>query len=61
VYDYALRECHSRQRAAYEGDLAADVASLRARNDALADWTEPLSSRLLRNWVYKSALVLRLA
>ncbi|MCM2310323.1 MAG: sulfotransferase family protein [Steroidobacteraceae bacterium] len=61
VYDYALRECHVRQRAAYEGDLAADVANLRARNQTLAAWTEPLSSRLLRNWVYKSALVLRLA
>jgi hypothetical protein len=61
VYDYALRECHARQRAAYKGDLAADVATMRERNQHLAAWTEPLSSRLLRNWVYKSALVLRLA
>lgn len=61
VYDFARREIFERQRRAYAGDLAADVASLRARNEALADWTEPLSSRLLRNWVYKSALVLRLA
>jgi hypothetical protein len=61
VYDFALRECHVRQRGAYAGDLAADVANLRARNATLAAWTEPLSSRLLRNWVYKSALVLRLA
>ncbi len=61
VYDYALRECHARQLAAYRGDLAADVAAMRGRNQHLAEWTEPLSSRLLRNWVYKSALVLRLA
>jgi hypothetical protein len=61
VYDFALRECHARQRAAYAGDLAADVATMRERNQNLAEWTEPLSSRLLRNWVYKPALVLRLA
>jgi septation ring formation regulator EzrA len=61
VYDYCLRERHARQLAAYRGDLAADVAAMRERNQHLAEWTEPLSSRLLRNWVYKSALVLRLA
>ena len=61
VYDFALRECHARQQAAYAGDLAADVATMRERNQNLAEWTEPLSSRLLRNWVYKPALVLRLA
>jgi hypothetical protein len=61
VYDFAVRDCHARQRAAYPGDLAADVATMRERNQNLAEWTEPLSSRLLRNWVYKPALVLRLA
>lgn len=61
VYDYALRECHARQLAAYRGDLAADVAAMRERNQRLAEWTEPLASRLLRNWVYKPALLLRLA
>jgi hypothetical protein len=61
VYDFAVRECHARQRAAYPGDLAADVATMRERNQNLAEWTEPLSSRLLRNWVYKPALVLRIA
>ena len=61
VYDYAMRECHARQRAGYVGDLAADVAAMREHNQHLAEWTEPLSSRLLRNWVYKPALVLRLA
>jgi len=61
VYDFALRECQARQRAAYVGDLAADVATMRGRNQNLAEWIEPLSSRLLRNWVYKPALVLRLA
>jgi hypothetical protein len=61
VYDFAVRECHARQRAAYPGDLTADVATMRERNQNLAEWTEPLSSRLLRNWVYKPALVLRLA
>jgi hypothetical protein len=61
VYDYAMRECHARQLAAYRGDLAADLVAMRERNQHLAQWTEPLSSRLLRNWVYKPALVLRLA
>jgi hypothetical protein len=61
VYDWAVRERFARQRAAYRGDLAADLAELRRRNAALTEWDEPLSSRLLRNWVYKPALVLRLA
>ena len=61
VYDYALREHCARQRAAYDGDLASDVAALRERNARITDWDEALSSRLLRNWVYKPALVLRLA
>jgi hypothetical protein len=61
VYDYAVREIFERQRQAYAGDLAADVAALRERNRRLAVWREPLSSRLLRNWVYKPALALRLA
>jgi hypothetical protein len=60
VYDYALREHCARQRAAYTGDLAADVAALRERNAGITDWDEALSSRLLRNWVYKPALLLRL-
>jgi hypothetical protein len=61
VYDYAMRECHAWQVAAYRGDLAGDAARMRERNRNLTEWTEPLSSRLLRNWVYKPALVLRLA
>lgn len=61
VYDFAMRECHARQRAAYAGDLAADVAALSERNRSFAEWREPLASRLLRNWVYKPALLLRLA
>jgi hypothetical protein len=61
LYDYVLREHCARQRAAYGGDLAADVAALRERNASITDWDEALSSRLLRNWVYKPALVLRLA
>jgi hypothetical protein len=61
VYDYAVREFGARQRLAYRGDLAADVAALRERNRQATDWDEPLSSRLLRNWVYKPALALRLA
>jgi len=61
LYDFARGEIFERQRRAYVGDLAADVAALRERNQHLAEWTEPLSSRLLRNWVYKPALVLRLA
>jgi hypothetical protein len=61
VYDYAARELFARQRTSYVGDLAADVAALKRRNEALIDWREPLSSRLLRNWVYKPALLLRVA
>jgi hypothetical protein len=37
------------------------VARLRERNEQVTDWDESLSSRLLRNWVYKPALILRLA
>jgi hypothetical protein len=61
VYDFAVRELCARQRRDYRGDLAADVAALRERNARITDWDETLSSRLLRNWVYKPALVLRLA
>ena len=61
VYDFAVREFFDRQRLAYGAALAADVAALRQRNNAITDWSEPLSARLLRNWVYKPALVLRLA
>jgi hypothetical protein len=61
VYDFARHEMFERQRQAYIGDLAADVTALRERNRQLTDWSEPLSSRLLRNWVYKPALALRLA
>jgi hypothetical protein len=61
VYDFAVREHYARQRQAYRGDLAADVAALRERNQQVTDWSEPLSGRLLRNWVYKPALMLRLA
>jgi len=61
VYDFAVRELFARQRQAYVGDLAADVAALRVHNQQVSDWSEPLSGRLLRNWVYKPALVLGLA
>jgi len=61
VYDFAVREFFERQRRAYVGNLAEDVAALRGRNQRLAEWHEPLSSRLLRNWVYKPALILHLA
>jgi len=61
LYDFAVREHFARHRQAYTGDLAADVAALRQRNQQVTDWCEPLSGRLLCNWVYKPALVLRLA
>jgi Sulfotransferase family len=61
LYDFAVREHFARQRQAYTGDLAADVAALHQRNQQVTDWREPLSGRLLRNWVYKPALVLHLA
>jgi hypothetical protein len=61
VYDFAVREFFDRQRAAYGAGLADDVAALRQRSREVDDWSEPLSGRLLRNWVYKPALVLRMA
>jgi hypothetical protein len=61
VYDFAVRELCARQRATYRGDVAADVAALRVRNGQVTDWEEPRSAKLLRNFVYKPALVLRLA
>ena len=61
LYDFAVREHFARQRLAYTGDVGADVAALRQRNQQVTDWREPLTGRLLRNWVYKPALVLRLA
>lgn len=61
VYDYALREHCARQRSAYPGDLAADAAALRERNARITNWDEAWSSRLLRNLIYKPALLLRLA
>lgn len=61
VYDFAVRELYPRQLAAYRGNLEADVAALRERNQRVAELREPLSGRLLRNWVYKPMLVLRLA
>jgi len=61
LYDFAVREHFARQLRDYRGDLATDVAALRRRNEQLTDWSEPLSARLLRNWVYKPALILRLA
>jgi hypothetical protein len=61
VYDFCVREIYARQRASYRGDLAADVAALRRRNGEITDWSEPLSVKLLRNWIYKPALLMRLA
>jgi hypothetical protein len=56
-----VRVHFARQRQRYTGDLAADAAALRERCQQITAWDEPLSSRLLRNWVYKPALLLRLA
>lgn len=61
VYDFAMREHFARQRRDYVGDLAVDTAALRQRNQQVRDWSEPLSGRLVRNFVYKPALLLRLA
>jgi hypothetical protein len=61
VYDFVVREIEPRQRAAYRGDLPADVQALGERSRRISDWEEPLAGRLLRNWVYKPALVLHLA
>jgi hypothetical protein len=59
LYEFARREFQPRQRAAYAGDLQADIAALRERNRTLEPWREPWSSRLRRNGKYKLARLLR--
>jgi hypothetical protein len=59
LYAFAWQEFQARQRADYRGDPAADIAALRERNRALAEWREPLSGNLLRNGPYKIARLLR--
>ncbi len=61
LYEHVQRTIFPRQLDAYRGDLDADVATLRRRNLQLRQLREPLSSRVLRNVVYKPALLLRLA
>jgi hypothetical protein len=59
LYD-AARRTFAAQRLAYRGDLSADLAALKARNERVEDWRDPLTSRLLRNYLYKPALLLRI-
>ncbi len=56
LYDWIHREIFPAQMAAYRGDLAADVAALRATNAAAAVVEESLPSKLLRNFAYKPLL-----
>jgi hypothetical protein len=59
LYEQAVK-MFERQRAAYRGDLAADVARLRERNQGVQPARDPLRARLLRNYLYKPALLLRI-
>lgn len=59
LYDRA-RQMFDEQRARYRGDLAADLAGLRTRNQGVQPRPDPLSARLLRNYLYKPALLLRI-
>ncbi len=53
VYDYVTRTLYPRQQAAYPGNLAAEVQSLRDRNAAASRLREPLHASFLRNCIYK--------
>jgi hypothetical protein len=61
VYDFAVREACARQRQAYRGNLESEVRRSARATSRLTDLDEPLSGRLVRNWVYKPLRVLRLA
>lgn len=53
VYDHVMQQIYPRQIANYPGDLAADTAALQARNKALRTYREPISSIVMRNYIYK--------
>jgi hypothetical protein len=56
LYDWIQREVFPAQVAAFRGDLTANVAALRAANASSPEALEPLPSRLLRNFAYKTLL-----
>jgi hypothetical protein len=56
VYNYVTQVVYPRQIAAYDGDLAADLESLRERNRGGERLVEPALSVFVRNYVYKPLL-----
>ena len=56
VYEYVTQIVYPRQAAAYRGDLAADLESLRERNRRRQRLAEPGWSVFMRNYVYKPLL-----
>ncbi len=56
VYDYVTSTMYPRQVAGYQGELAADVRRLQQRRETAGRLTEPMLSRLVRNYVYKPLL-----
>ncbi len=61
VYDYVACIVQARQRAAYLGDLDADVREFQSWNNEIVPFPEPKSSRFLRNYIYKPLIHCRAA
>jgi hypothetical protein len=61
VYDYVANTVDARQRAAYQGDLEADVREFQDWNNQIVPFPESKSSRFLRNYIYKPLLHCRAA
>ncbi len=59
MYDYLTATLYPAQVARYAGDLAADTAALKARNQQVERVREPLAGTVLRNYIYKPLLHLR--
>lgn len=53
VYDFVTSTMYPKQRAAYGPTLAADLESLRAKNQTAAKLNEPFVSSFMRNYIYK--------
>ncbi|REK19546.1 MAG: hypothetical protein DWQ37_00300 [Planctomycetota bacterium] len=56
VYDYVLEHVYPRQQAAYAGNLENDVWHLKQLLAEVGTLSEPVSGRLMRNYVYKPLL-----
>jgi hypothetical protein len=49
-------EIFSQQRAEFRGDLAGELREFQRRNEHRRPLREPLSGKILRNYVYKPLL-----